>query len=141
MNTRMFDKPYLQKKLDLLSESVDRLEKLLETDVEEIKRDELKLPALERHFQKAVDTMVDINTHIIKEGNFGTVDDLQGTFKMLGDVNALEKKFAAKIAPIVGVRNMLVHRYEKLNKDMFLNNLKRNFSDFKTYLIQVDDYL
>ena len=137
----MFDKPYLQKKIDLLSESVGKLEKLVSADIKELKRDELKLPALERYFQKAVDTMIDINTHIIKEGNFGTVDDLQSTFKMLGDVSALEKKFAAKIAPIVGVRNMLVHRYEKLNKDMFLNNLKRNFSDFKTYLIQVDDYL
>ncbi len=137
----MLDKPYLQKKMDLLSESIGKLERLIDSDIEEIKRDELKLPALERHFQKAVDAMVDINTHILKEGNFGTVDDLQGTFKMLGTAHVLEEKFAVKVAPIVGSRNMLVHGYEKLDKDMFLNNLKRNFSDFKNYMIQINGYL
>lgn len=136
----MLDKPYLQKKMDLLSEDIGKLEKLMETDIDAIKRDEFKLPALERHFQKAVDAMVDINTHIIKESNFGTVDDLQSTFKMLGDSNVLENGFANKIAPIVGVRNMLVHRYEKLDKDIFLNNLKRNFGDLKNYIIQINSY-
>lgn len=137
----MLDNIFVQKKIDLLSESIGKLERLLTNDVEEIKNDELKLPALERHFQKTVDTMIDINTHIIREGNFGTVDDLQSTFKMLGDVKVLHKDFADKISPIVGVRNMLVHRYEKLDKDLFLSNLKRNFSDLKTYLIQIHDYL
>ena len=69
------------------------------------------------------------------------MDDLQSTFKMLGDCGVIEKGFADKIAPVVGVRNMLVHRYEKLDTDIFLNNLKRNFSDFKTYLVQIDEYL
>ena len=82
-----------------------------------------------------------INTHIIKSGNFGTVDDLQSTFVMLGDFEVLEKDFAKRIAPIVGVRNMLVHRYEKLDTDIFLKNLVNNFSDFKAYLIQIDEYL
>lgn len=141
MNTNMLDKIFIQKKMDMLSESVGKLEKLVTDDIEEIKKDDLKLPALERYFQKTVDTMVDINTHIIKEGDLGTVDDLQSTFRMLGSCGVLENNFANKIAPIVGVRNMLVHRYEKLDKDVFLNNLKNNFSDFKTYLIYIDDYL
>lgn len=137
----MLDKVFIQKKMDMLSESVAKLEKLAAARVEIIKGDDVMLAALERYFQKAVDTMVDINTHLIKAGDFGTVDDLQSTFRMLGDCGVLERDFAGKIAPIVGVRNMLVHRYEKLDKDMFLNNLKRNFPDFKMYLIQIDAYL
>lgn len=125
----------------MLSGYIGKLERLIKTDVSSIKKDDLTLPATERYFQQAVDVMVDINIHLIKEGNFGTIDDLQSTFKMLGDFDVLEKEFATKIAPIVGVRNMLVHRYEKLDTNIFLNNLKRNFSDFKTYIIQVDDYL
>lgn len=137
----MLDKIFIQKKMDMLSESIDQMEKLLVANIEEFKKNDTTLAALERYFQKTVDTMIDINTHVIKEGDFGTVDDLQSTFKMLGDFGVLEKHFANKISPIVGVRNMLVHRYEKLDRDIFLNNLKRNFSDFKTYLVQIDDYL
>lgn len=137
----MLDKIFIQKKMDMLSESIDQMEKLLVTETENLKKEKVTLAALERFFQKTIDTMIDINTHVIKEGDFGTIDDLQSTFKMLGDFDVLEKNFANKIAPIVGVRNMLIHRYEKLDKDIFLKNLKRNFSDFKTYLVQISDYL
>ena len=85
--------------------------------------------------------MIDINVHILQEGHFGTVDDLQSTFKLLGDSKVIDGTFADKIAPIVGARNMIVHRYEKLDMNIFLNNLKNNFSDFKTYLMQIDNYL
>ena len=137
----MLDKTFIKKKMDALAGYIAKLERLIMLENEAIKKSELALPAIERYFQQAVDQMIDINTHLIKEGDFGTLDDLQSTFAMLGNFSVIDKIFAAKIAPIVGVRNMLVHRYEKLDTDIFLNNLRRNFSDFKTYLIQVDGYL
>ena len=126
----------------MLSEYVDKLEPLvIGVHIKAIKEDNLTLPAVERYFQLAVDQMVDINAHIIREQNLGAVDDLQSTFKMLGDFKVLEAVFANKIAPIVGARNMLVHRYDKFDKDIFLNNLQSHFNDFKKYLIQIDDFL
>ena len=138
----MLDKILIQKKMDMLSGYVDKLKPLIiGPDIKEIKDDTLRLPAIERYFQLAVDQMIDINTHIIREKNFGTVDDLQSTFKMLGEYKVLDDVFANKIAPIVGARNMLVHRYEKLDRDVFLNNLRNNFEDFKTYIIQIHAFL
>lgn len=138
----MLDKTFIRNKIGILSDTVNILKKILdESDLETIRVDILKLPAVERYFQRAVDLMVDINTHIINNGDFGTVDDLQSTFKMLGDFNVLEKEFSGKVAPIVGVRNMLVHWYEKLDTKLFLDNLKKNFADFKTYIIQIGSYL
>lgn len=137
----MFDKLFVEKKLEMLSETVKKLEPLVASPVSNIKIDEVKLAAIERFFQQSVDTMIDINVHIIREGGFNSPDDLQSTFITLGQHKVLDEKFSNKIAPIVGARNMLVHRYEKLDKDMFLNNLKNNFSDFKTYIIQIVSFL
>lgn len=138
----MLDIQLIEKKMSMLSEYVNKLEPLVVgANIEDIKNDSLKLPAIERYFQLSVDQMIDINTHIIREKNFGTVDDLQSTFKMLGEFKVLDSKFADKIAPIVGARNMLVHRYEKLDRDIFLGNLQNNFNDFKKYMIQIDDFL
>lgn len=95
----MLDKIFVQKKLALLSGYVKDLEELVvHSTIEEIKANKLKVPAIERYFQLAVDQMVDINTHIIKSGDFGTVDDLQSTFTMLGDCQVLDKDFAIRIA-------------------------------------------
>lgn len=138
----MLNRDFLDKKIQLLLKYLDELAPLVTGyDVEELKIDSAKYHTIERLFQLAVDTMVDINIHILREGNLGTVDDLQSTFKLLGESKVLEAVFADKIAPIVGSRNMIVHRYDKLDMNVFLRNLKDNFSDFKTYLNQIDEYL
>lgn len=138
----MLDKVFLRKKLELLATYLSKLEPLVvSASINEIKGDDLKRPAIERYFQLAVDEMIDVNVHIIREGSFGAPDDLESTFVTLGQFKVLDEKFAKKIAPIVGARNMIIHRYEKLDLDIFLNNLKKNFSDFKEYMIQIDQFL
>ncbi len=138
----MLDQNFLDKKIQLLSGYVDELEPLIKGfDIAELKNDHLKYRSIERLFQLIVDMMVDINIHILREGNFAAPDDLQSTFKMLGEFKILDQAFACKIAPIVGARNMIVHRYEKLDMDMFLNNLKNNFSDFKRYVIGIHAFI
>ncbi len=138
----MLDKDLVTRKIELLIGYLDELETLVSgKTIEDIRADSLKYHSVERLFQLAVDIMIDINVHIIREGGFGAVDDIQSTFKMLGEHKVLEHVFADRIAPIVGARNMIVHRYEKLDMNIFLTKLKNNFSDFKTYLSQIHSYL
>ena len=138
----MFDKQFIYKKLELLTGYVDFLEPLIAgKDLETIKKDLILLAAIERYFQLMVDSMVDINIHIIRENNLGAPDEMQSTFKQLGEFKVLDQGFAERIAPIVGARNMIVHRYDKLDKDLFLRNLKKNFSDFKTYMIGIQSFI
>ncbi len=138
----MLDKKFLEKKLEMLTGYVDEMEKAISGfSIGEIRDDLDKRRVTERVFQLIVDCMIDTNVHIIREGNFGAPDDLESTFKMLGKYKVLDEDFANKIAPIVGARNMIVHRYEKLDIDLFLNNLKNNFLDFKKYIVQIDSYI
>ena len=62
------------------------------------------------------------------------LDDLQSSFRILAENNFLPKDFASKIAPVVELRNGIVHNYEKLDKNLFLKNLRSNFGDFERYL-------
>lgn len=138
----MLDKQFIYKKLEMLTGYIDFLEQLIaDKDLEIIKKDLMLLAAIERYFQLTVDLMIDINIHIIRENNLGAPDEMQSTFKQLGEFKALDQSFAERIAPIVGARNMIVHRYDKLDKDLFLRNLKNNFSDFKTYVMEIQSFI
>lgn len=138
----MLDKRFLEKKLEMLAGYVDEMEKSISgLSIVEIRDNLNTRRVIERVFQLIVDCMIDTNVHIIREGNFGAPDDLESTFRMIGKYKVLDEDFADKIAPIVGARNMIVHRYEKLDLDLFLNNLKNNFSDFKKYIMQIDSYI
>jgi len=128
-------------KLDLIEQYQRQLTALLELSDAEIISLPAQMAAVERFFQLMVDSMVDINQHIIRELDLKSADDLQSTFYPLGKKDILPNDFAQKLAPIVGVRNRLVHQYEDLDKKLFLKNLRDNFSQFETYREFIIKYL
>ena len=109
--------------------------------LDDILQDNFKYHTAERVFQLVVDTIIDINIHIIKEDITAAPDDFQSTFNILADHDILPRDFAEKIAPAVGLRNRVVHRYESLQRKTFIELLKENFSDFEKYLSLIQIYI
>ena len=96
---------------------------------------------LERMFQLGVEVIIDINNYFIKELNIEPALDIQSSFKTLADNNILPKEFADKIAPVVGLRNKLVHVYEKLDKSSFVHDFRKNIDDFNLYNAYILKYV
>lgn len=137
-----FSTAFVYQKLDALRGYIEELKQLLgETSDHEFFSDKGKLHIAERLVQLIVDGMIDINQHFIRELNLELSEDLRSTFVIMGEREILPKEFAEKIAPVTGVRNILVHQYEKLDKEIFIRNLRRHFSDFEDYGHYVGDYL
>ena len=138
----MFDKELVEKKINQIIECLTELEQIVtKMSDEEIKKDYFKYHTAERLLQLIVDTILDINIHFIKEKKLVVPDDLQSTFITLSDNNLLPKDFAVKIAPVVGLRNRVVHKYDSLDKKTFIEKLKNNFNNFKEYLICIKKLL
>lgn len=134
----MFDKILIEKKISLIVGYLQEMDPLVSGfSVEELLKDNLKFHTLERLFQLIVDTITDINIHLIREKHQAIPDDLESTFVALAKLGTFPADFAEHIAPIVGLRNRVVHRYEKLDQKLFLETLVKNFPDFKQYLIFV----
>lgn len=129
------------KKLELIHEHEGQLQRFLESPDADILSSPEKYLSIERAFQLLVDAMIDINQHIVREGNLGSPDDLQSTFYPLGENGILPRDFATHLAPIVGVRNRLVHQYEEVDKNLFLKNLRKNFSQFGEYQEHIKKFL
>lgn len=135
------DRKFIEIKLDLLNKYYNIIKQLCKFDIAKIKKDIYKLSTAERHLQLLVDTMIDVNMHIIKRLTLRPSPDLEGTFKVLGQNGVLNQAFAEKIAPVVGVRNRLVHRYEEIDTELFLRNLKKHHGDFLTYARAIKRYI
>ncbi|OGF21503.1 hypothetical protein A2Y83_04470 [Candidatus Falkowbacteria bacterium RBG_13_39_14] len=137
-----FEKLFVLKKLNQLQDYIDELKDLLDKNSNKaILSNSGKMHIAERLLQLISDIMVDINQHFIKELNLKMVEDFQSTFYTLGDNNILQKKFAIKIAPVVGIRNRLVHRYEELDKKIFVEKLRDNYKDFYKYIKLINKYI
>lgn len=130
----MIDKNFLRQKLAYVESYYMELEKVLNFSDREIKEDFIKLRALERILQLIVDEIIDINNHIIRYKPLKLPSDFQSTFIILAENKILPQDFAKKIAPVVGLRNRLVHRYEKIDSDLMLQSIRKNKGDFKEYI-------
>lgn len=137
----MLDKLLIEGKFKNLQEYLIEIEEILKADEAAIVSDFRSLKALERNFQLAVDEVLDVNIHFIRELDLKTADDFQSTFAILAESGILPLDFASRIAPIVGLRNVLVHRYEKIDKGFFVRQVRKEYQDFIEYMRHISDYL
>jgi len=137
----MIDKLFVETKLSYIQAYFKELEGVLDYPDKEIQKDFLKLRALERILQLVVDEMIDINNHIVRYAHLRIPDDFQSSFLVLGENKILPEDFANRIAPVVGLRNRLVHRYEKIDLDILLDTVRKNKEDFKRYVKHIFEFL
>jgi uncharacterized protein YutE (UPF0331/DUF86 family) len=131
----------LKQQLSYIQTYYQELEGVLGYSDQEIKLDILMLRALERIIQLIVDEITDINNHIIRYAQLRVPEDFQSAFFILAENKILPEEFARRIAPVVGLRNRLIHRYEKVDVEILLNTIRRNKEDFKEYVKHILKYL
>lgn len=137
----MIDKNLVKEKIRNIQEYLSEIRSILTLSIQDIIGNIEKLRTLERNFQLIVDEALDINIHFIKEMNLKSPDDFQSTFEILGENKIIPFDFAYKIAPVVGLRNRIVHRYEALDKRLFIETFKKEFPDFEQYIKLIENYL
>lgn len=135
------DIQFIDKKLEIILKYRDELEGVFSFSDADIKKDNLKFHTVERLIQLIADEMVDINGYLIRKFRFSVPDDFQSTFYVLADNKILDSEFASKLAPIVGLRNRLVHRYEEVNFDLLIKVAKDGRADFKDYVKYISEFI
>lgn len=138
----MLKKKLVKKKIENIKNYLSEMKEIIKLDKDEILEDFRNLKTLERNFQLIVDEMIDINLHFIRELELHTPDDFQSSFIILAEQGKIiPYDFAQKIAPAVGLRNILVHRYEEVSKEYFIEQVKKEYKDFVKYLDIINRYL
>ena len=135
-----FQKEIVSEKLNRIDSYLAEVKLSLQIPAKDILNNTEKLRFLERNFQLIVDEIIDINQYFIKELGLDISNDLEGTFQVLSDNKILPEDFALKVAPIVGLRNRLVHRYEKVEPRIFIESFQKGYSDFEEYIKLIISY-
>src|SRR3989344_7024983 len=130
----MINKDTIKIKLNILRENLSKVKELLNLQDKELRANDISRSAMERYFQLMVDAAVGINEHIISEENLEIPDDYFGTFLILGKAGVLPEEFSETIAPSVGLRNQIIHQYEKIDTDLMLQSIRKNIHQYDEYM-------
>jgi len=137
----MIDKKFIEQKLEIIESYCQETDKIFKFSLDEIRRDFLKYRAAERLLQLIIDEMIDINNHLTRRVGLKVADDFQSGFLILAENDILPHDFAERIAPVVGLRNRLVHRYEKIDLNLFLEMMQKEKQDFREYIKLIYGFL
>ncbi|HWB68453.1 MAG TPA: DUF86 domain-containing protein [Solirubrobacterales bacterium] len=95
--------------------------------------------ACQHALQLAIQTCIDIGTHLISEHELEMPSDYRGVFRALEPLG-LSAELAERLGSAAGLRNVLVHDYLKVDDDLVwgaLENLDdlRDFAGFAATLL------
>lgn len=138
----MINKEIVKRKIKYTESYLAEMQEVISADTAYILKNFRDIRTLERDFQLIIDEIIDINLHLIKELQIMPPDDFQSSFETLAEKSRIfPPAFAVKIAPSVGLRNKLVHRYEKVDQKFFVEQVKKNYRDFIEYLKYINEFL
>ena len=131
----------IKRKLGVIIENLKALEPIKNMTREDYTRDLYKRKATERLLQELIEAAIDINIHIIAETGHAIPDDYYESFMKMGELGIIPVDLAEKLAPSSGLRNRLVHEYDRLEHSLVLEAVGIADHLYTKYVKQVNDYV
>jgi uncharacterized protein YutE (UPF0331/DUF86 family) len=136
----MLDKNVINQKLEGITVYLKELDPILKITFKEFFKNYQNIRTAERDFQLIVDNAVDINNQIALSFNKPPAENNFQSFIQIGELGALPQGFGKKLAPSAGLRNRLVHEYEKIDPNLFYKSLKYFIPLYKKYCQNIYNY-
>ena len=103
--------------------------------------DRLSRRGIEKTIELIADLIVDITLIIISEAGFDKPEDSRSAILILEKNKLLSENISKKIQDFVSFRNLLVHRYGKIDENMEFNNIKENHRDVLDFVKEIKNFL
>lgn len=96
---------------------------------------------IERLLQLIVDLALDINNIIIKYYGRPPAADYFNSFIELVEIGVLDREFVYQIAPSTGLRNRLVHEYEKIDNRIVYESIDKTYEYYLKYMKRIAEFI
>jgi uncharacterized protein YutE (UPF0331/DUF86 family) len=96
--------------------------------------------AVERGLQLCAQNALDIATHLAAAAGLDA-PDYATAIDRLAEIAVLPAEFAARLRPIAGFRNVLVHGYLQVDLDILARVLNERLRDFEEFARRVEAHL
>jgi uncharacterized protein YutE (UPF0331/DUF86 family) len=125
----MVDRQLLQEKLKLLAEYIADLQNESSTTLQEIKQNKKQRRYIERTLHLAVESCLDIGSHIISDLGLREPEDNKDIIAVLTESGYLPENMLSNLQKMAQFRNVIVHDYARIDPEILYSILNKNLSD------------
>lgn len=136
------DVAVVRRKLSSIVESLELLRPIATLSFAEYQGDVYRRKATERLLQIVVEAGVDVCTHLlVGTGHPAPEDNYQAFLDLAEKGRVIDLTLAQALAPSAGLRNRLVHEYERIDDRMVFQAVSRTLDLFPRFVQAVSNYL
>lgn len=128
-------------KLERLDEYLDHLTEIQKVNKKSFLADYHFHGLAERYLQLSIEILLDAGKLLIISENFRKPEDHQDIFVVLHESGILSEKLAERLIGIANFRNILVHDYEKIDREIVYQKLNKNLVDFQDFRKEILRFL
>lgn len=136
----MVDQEVVKARLLKLEEYINDLKDYQNIKQAEYKQNKLTKRFVERTLHLAIESCLDIGSHIISDERLGTTNNNADIMKILAD-NDIIKKDVDTYIKMAKFRNVIVHDYANVDPEIIHHILTNNVEDLKNFLLWIRDYI
>ena len=89
------------------------------------------------NLQRAVQSAIDLATHIIASEGLGVSDTIKGNFELLENAGIIGKRLSKKMQSMVGFRNIAIHAYQSINVEILKTILVKHLKDLEDFYSRI----
>lgn len=139
MSKRAYNK--IISKLERLDEYLKFLKEIQKVNKKKFTEDFHFYGLAERYFQLSIEVVLDVGKLILVAKNLKRAEDNSDIFEILNSNKIIPGKLLKKLNGISAFRNILVHDYEKIDREIVYKKLQGNLKDFLEFKKEIVKFL
>ena len=128
-------------KLQKLDEYLKYLKEMQNVNKNKFTEDYHFFGLAERYLQLSIEILLDIGKLLIIIKGLKRPEENQEIFSTLRDEKIVSEKLAENLMGIANFRNILVHDYEKIDREIVYEKLQNNLSDIEDFKKEIAGYV
>jgi uncharacterized protein YutE (UPF0331/DUF86 family) len=137
----MINREVINAMIDLIDENIRLIEELKSQSFESFSNNFRDIQAAKHSLQEAIEACLDIGSHIVAEKGFRRPEDYKDIYKVLEEEEVIDHVLSAKLQEMAQFRNLLVHRYGKIDTRRIFIIMSEDINDVKGFVKMVLKYI
>jgi uncharacterized protein YutE (UPF0331/DUF86 family) len=126
-------------KLDTIARCIERVRAKTPQSLEQLTADVDRQDIIVINLERAMKASIDIASHIIAYTALPVPVTMADAFEKLADAKVISAQTAQRMKKAVGLRNILVHEYTRLDWNILWQVITNHLDDIRKYATEVRD--
>ena len=136
----MVDKDVMLTKVDAIQRCLERIHDTVAGDYSRLHDDDVHDIVI-LNLQRAIQLVIDIASHVVATEKMGIPRNMRETFTLLEHHHIIDHDLAEKLGKMVGFRNIVVHDYQIIDKNVLQAILEHHLVDLEQFYKKIISHI